>query len=361
MRVLEIEATFDASKVADGFSDVERSAGSMGSAVERASGKAAASASKLDRVGESADNLDSKSAQATGSLGALSSGFELVGAEKYATGLQSAALATDFLAGVGEGLNLITNLSVVAKARDALATARQAVMNRAAAAATRAQAVAQRVLNIAMRANPIGLIITAVLILVGVLVALYKRNARVREIVNAVGRAGRAAFGWIVDKARDVVAWVGSKIPGGFGTMKTLAVGYIKLVTLPLRTVISVAKDIVTWVRDKVPGAFSTAKNKASEIGDALTRPFRSLLNLVKDIVDWVSKIKIPDIPNPGGIFGRTTGTAPRPGTPPRTAAPLAGAGGGTTINVTIGGVVDERTARQLERTLVNIARRNGA
>jgi hypothetical protein len=356
MRVLEIEGSFDTSDIVEGFDKVERSAGGMASAVERASSKAATSASKLDRVGESADNLDSKSAQATGSLGALSSGFELVGAEKYATGLQSAALATDFLAGVGEGLNLITNLSIVAKARDALATARQAVANRLAAAATRAQAVAQRLLNVAMRANPIGLIITAVVLLVGFLVVLYRRNQRVRDIINAVGRAGRTALGWVIDKARDLVGWARDKLPGAFSVAKTLVVGYIKLITLPLRTVVTVATSIVKWVKEKIPGAFDTAKTKASNIASALTSPFRSLLDLVQDIVSWVGKIKIPDLPNIPGL-GRVAPGASTSG------GGVTGAGTtprGTTINVTINGVVDERTARQLDRTLADIARRNG-
>lgn len=351
MRVLEIEGRLDASRVESGFADVGDSAADMAREVDQASRKAEGAASRLDRVGDSADNLDSKSAQATGSLGALSSGFELVGAEKYAMGLQSAAMATDFLAGVGEGLNLITQLSIVQRARDALMAARQAVANRLAAAATRAQALAQRVLNVAMRANPIGLIITAVIALVAGFVLLYRRSERFRSIVQAVGRAGRAALGLIVSKSQELVRWVGSKIPGGFSTMKSLVVGYIRLVTLPLRTVVTVLTSVAKWAKEKVPGAFETLKTKASNISSTLTAPFRGLLDLIKDIVGWISKI---DFPKPPGWIDKIPGVG-------RTAAPTTFAPATVSSTVVVQGIVDDRTVRQIERAQANALRRVGA
>lgn len=58
-------------------------------------------------LAHSTDELDTASSKATSSLGALSSGFELIGANGAAQGLQSAALATDFFSGVGEGATLV--------------------------------------------------------------------------------------------------------------------------------------------------------------------------------------------------------------------------------------------------------------
>lgn len=352
MRVLEIEGRADFDKIEAGFDDVGRAADDMARKVDGASRQVENTASRLDRVGESADNLDSKAAQATGSLGALSSGFELVGAEKYAGTLQSAALATDFLAGVGEGLNLITNLSVVAKARDIVVTKAQAVANRASAAATRAMTLAQRGLNLAMRANPIGLIITGVILLGTLFVLLYKRSDRFRSIVNAVGRAGRAALGWVVEKARDLLNWVGSKIPGGFQTVKRAAELYIRLATLPMRTLIDVAVKVVTWARDKIPAAFRTMRDTASNIADKLTAPFRALRDLVEDVVGWIGKI---DFPNAPGWIDKIPGVG-------RTVAGAGGGvlGGNVTVTTVINGVVSERTAREVERANANALRRVG-
>lgn len=350
MRVLEIEGRMDASRVESGFADVADSAADMAREVDTASRKVEGAASRLDTVGESADDLDSKAAQATGSLGALSSGFELVGAEKYAMGLQSAALATDFLAGVGEGLNLVTRLTVVQKLRDAAATAAQRAANLAAAAATRVQTVAQRALNLAMRANPVGLIITGAILLVGLLVALYRRSERFRSIVQAVGRAGRTAMGWVVDGARDLVNWVGDRIPGGFRTVQRAAALYFRLATLPIRTLITVAREVVEWARDKIPGAFRTMRDTASGIAERLLSPFRSLRDIIQTVVEWIGRIDFPDAPgwlkSIPGVSGRVVA-----GTP---------VGGNVSATTIVQGVVDDRTVRQIERAQLNALRRVG-
>lgn len=353
MRVLEIEGRLDASKVESGFADVGESAAAMAREVDSASRKVEGAASRLDTVGESADDLDSKAAQATGSLGALSSGFELVGAEKYAMGLQSAALATDFLAGVGEGLNLITRLTVVQKVRDAAATAAQRAANLAAAAATRVQTAAQRALNLAMRANPIGLIITAAILLVGFLVLLYRRSERFRSIVQTVGRVGREAIGWIVDRAADLVRWVGDRIPGGFRTVQRAAALYFRLATLPMRTLIDLAGKIVEWARDKIPGAFRSMRDTASSIADRLLSPFRQLRDLIESVVSWIGRI---DFPSPPGWLDKLPGVG-------RTIAGDdggGGGGGGVTTITNIYGVVSERTAREVEVANTNALRRVG-
>lgn len=352
MRVLEIEGRLDASKVESGFADVGASAADMAREVDSASRKVEGAASRLDSVGESADDLDSKAAQATGSLGALSSGFELVGAEKYAMGLQSAALATDFLAGVGEGLNLVTRLTVVQKVRDAAATAAQRAANLAAAGATRVQTVAQRALNLAMRANPIGLIITGAILLVGFLVLLYKRSDRFRSIVQTTGRAGRAALGWVVTKAQELVRWIGDRIPGGFQTVKRAAELYVRLATLPLRTLIDVSGKVVTWARDKIPSAFRTMRDTASNIAERLLAPFRSLRDMIESVVSWIGKIDFPSAPgwlkDLPGVPGRTL-----PGTSLAVAPNVSS-------TVVVQGVVDDRTVRQIERASLNALRRVG-
>jgi hypothetical protein len=59
--------------------------------------------------------------------------------------------------------------------------------------------VAQRALNLVMRANPIGLIITGLTLLVGGLILAYKKSETFRTIVQGAMRAVQKAFGWIVD------------------------------------------------------------------------------------------------------------------------------------------------------------------
>lgn len=183
--ILSIDIVSDASKAADGFSK----AGSSATGLATDLGKVDAAATEADRkmrlTAEGADNLDSKSAQATGSLGALSSGFELVGLEKYAMGLQSAAMATDFFAGVGEGLNLILELQWVQSVKNVAIKVKDAIVTKAASIATRGWAIATAALNAVMAGNPIALVVLAIVALIAVIVIAYKRSETFRKIVDA--------------------------------------------------------------------------------------------------------------------------------------------------------------------------------
>lgn len=74
--------------------------------------------------------------------------------------------------------------AVIARAR----TIALAVAQRAVALATKAWAAVQWLLNAAMNANPVGLLVAAIAILVAGLVVAYKRSETFRNIVNKVGR-----------------------------------------------------------------------------------------------------------------------------------------------------------------------------
>lgn len=74
-------------------------------------------------------------------------------------------------------------MSVVAGLTAAFVAYRIAVV--AAAVATRGLAIATTLLNVAMRANPIGLVVTALIALGAGLVVAYKRSETFRKIVNA--------------------------------------------------------------------------------------------------------------------------------------------------------------------------------
>lgn len=81
--------------------------------------------------------------------------------------------------------------------------------------ATIAWNVAQKALNVSLFANPIGLIVLAVVALVAGFVLAYKKSDKFREIVNKAGDAGKDAIGWVVDKTqmlidkvRAVIDWI---------------------------------------------------------------------------------------------------------------------------------------------------------
>lgn len=77
--------------------------------LERTGRTAEDSADRIRRTAEATDEMDTVGSKATSSLGALSSGFELVGNNTAAEGIMRASLATDFLSGVGEAATLVVD------------------------------------------------------------------------------------------------------------------------------------------------------------------------------------------------------------------------------------------------------------
>lgn len=106
---------------------------------------------------------------------------------------KAAATAAVGLGRVALGYTRIAAQALLARAR-VVATA---VAQRAVAAATLVWAAAQRVLNVALKANPIGLIITAIGLLVAGLIYAYNNSETFRNIVQGVFQAVGAAATWL--------------------------------------------------------------------------------------------------------------------------------------------------------------------
>lgn len=356
---LVIDVVTDAQRATSGFDDVKSSAGGMSRAVADAGDTAERTSRQIRISADSADELGGKAGKATGALGALSSGFELMGPSgaKYAGGLQAAALATDFMSGVGDSLNLVLESNIVKTVRARAASVASAAVTGVLAAKTAVMTAAQWALNAAMSANPIGLVVLAVVALVAGLVLAYRHSARVREIVQAVGRAGREAVGWVVDRVSSLVGWLRDRIPGALGAAKAAVMLQFRLMTLGPRLVLDVVTSIVGKVRDTLPGAIATAKAAFDRVGNALAAPFNAVKNVIDKIISLIGKIKIPDIPGVPGL--RTTGAggggAQRIGTYVATQY-------NNEVSITLQGVVDPvSTVRQLAELFARYNIRIGA
>lgn len=287
---LALEVVSEVSDAVSGLDRVETAAESTAAAMAKVDSAADKTGRSLEGVTDKADGLDAAGAGLTGALGALGSGFELIGADKAAEALGKAALATDFLSGVGQAATL-------------------AVQGQAAA--TSALTAAQKAANVAMRANPIGLVITAVVLLVGALVLAYNKSETFRNIVQDLGRKGKAAFDAVVEAAKAVASWVGDRLPGAFEIVKRLATLYLTPPRLALEAVRDGAKAVWEWV-GKVPAKFGEMKDKAQEIAAPLLAPFTA----VKDAIDWIigklSSLKPPEWLNnlPGVDFRTSSSTS---------------------------------------------------
>jgi hypothetical protein len=192
--------------------------------------------------------------------------------------------------------------------------------------ATIAWTVAQTALNLVLRANPIGLVITAITLLVAGIVVAYRHSDTFKAALLAV---------WNV--------------------MKQLAA------YTPLGLQIKALAAIFSWASDHGLLPFRSAL-------DAIWGAIQRVTDAVQSLIGWIGRIKFPSVPKflskvPGSPFSlppaasrfayaTTSGGVPA-------ACSSASASGGATINV-YGALDPEGVARQIRRLLDAHDRRQG-
>lgn len=365
-KVLEIDVDSDAAKAAQAFDAVGDSALAMSTDIDKASRVADEAGSRLDKAAAGADNLDSKSAAATGSLGALSSGFELVGLDQYATGLQSAAMATDFFSGIGQGLNLVLETQAFQSIKNTALKAKDIVVTGVLTAATTAQTAAQWALNVALNANPIALILIAIVALVAGFILLYKKSETVREVTDKVFHAivGYVKLvtlptRFLISQIVELTGWIKDSLPSAWSAATGVVTNLTGSITGKVSDLLGKAGDLRDYVRDKIPEAFSWAKDEAVESVKTITSPITALIDFVQDLIDKIANIHWPDPPGwvkdvggvIGGIFG-LTGSTDTPDDFPELPPP-PGSGGQRIVKIYVSGAIDPiGTARTIRDVL---------
>lgn len=217
---------------------------------------------------------------------------------------------------------------------------------------TKIAAGAQWALNAALNANPISLIILAIVALVAGLVLLYKKNETVRKIVQAVWGGIKTAIGatvsWFQNTAWPVIRTVIGLIAayyrtlwgavktawGGIKSAVSAVVGWFKNTAWPA---IEKVADLFAGVWDTIAGAAKAAFNGIASVWNS------TVGKLSFRAPDWVPGIggkgwDVPDIPMlaAGGIVTRPT-LALVGERGPEAVVPLAGRRGlGTSIVVNV-------------------------
>lgn len=158
--------------------------------------------SALDSTAGAADGVASKGAQAAGALSGLG---DLIGG-RVGGAMQVGAVGMQAFADAGDLVNVALESTILKKVRDiAVSVAHRAAMI-AASVASKAMAAAQWLVNAAMSANPIGLVIIAIIALVAGIVLLWNKSETFRTIVlalwGAIKTAIKATADWILN-----VAW----------------------------------------------------------------------------------------------------------------------------------------------------------
>jgi phage-related protein len=154
------------------------------------------------------------------------------------------AKAVQILVGVVAGL---AGAILAVNAAVSVYRAAQAAM----AIATKVAAAAQWLLNIAMSANPIGIIIIAVIALVAGFILLYRKSETFRAGVQALGRIAVAVFNTVVNAVKVAVAWIGGKL--------TAAGNAVRAVLTSAGLAILAAFQRVQAIVNRVGAAFRSA------------------------------------------------------------------------------------------------------
>lgn len=266
----------------------------------------------LDRVAGAAENMDDKAGRAAGALGALSSGFDLVGLEQYSGALQGAAMAADFFSGVGQTLTLLMEVESFQRAKAAAATVAHTVATTASSAAAKAAAGAQAALNAVLAANPVALVVLAVVALVAAFVIAYRRSETFRDIVQGAMSAVAKAVGLVVDKVSDLVGWVTGKASAAWSVLRDAVTTALAAVRDKFQPVLDVATRIFDKIRTTIGDAVDAAGDKVDAFKSAATTAFELLMtpiNAVKDAINWIvdkfQSLKPPDWFNKIPGFGR--------------------------------------------------------
>jgi phage-related minor tail protein len=137
----------------------------------------------------------------------------------------------------------------------------------AVTAATKAWAVVQGVLNAVMRMNPIGLVITAITLLVGGLILAYKKSDTFRAVVDAAFKAVKTAAGIMWDGLRAAFSSISGALSGAGDKFRNF-----------LRVAKAALSSIVSYARS-VPGRISSG---FSTLYGVITNPVRNAVNAVR-------------------------------------------------------------------------------
>ncbi len=312
-----------ASEAASGLDRVGAAAQGMGDKVEAAGKSAEKGASGLDTAAGGADELASKGSQAAGAMGGLGS---LIGGP-FGAAMQAGGVGLQAMADSGDLLNAALENSIVANVRAKAATVANTVATKAQAVATRVTTVAQKALNLAQRASPIGLIITGVILLVGLLALAYKRSASFRAIVDkamSVARAGVdkvvggfKVLGSVVGKVMQVIWKVVTTYVGLYVKVFQVSLVVVRkvwdLIRSAVANVVDAIRDKVTDLRGKLAAVWDGIRDKAVDVFHAITAPIQHVIDLVQSLLDKISSIHLPHIP--GNPFDRLGGTTSGTGT----------------------------------------------
>jgi hypothetical protein len=222
------------------------------------------------------------------------------------------------------------------------------VAQKAAAIATTIWNGATRLLNATMRANPIGAVITIVMLLVAAIIYAYRNSETFRRIVDAAFRAVKVAAQFAFD-------WIKANWP----LLLAIITGPIGLAVLAIAKhwdkIRAGAQAVIGWfssawqaIRAVLVAPFESAWSVISGIISKITSAVRTVTSAIKSI----PTPKVPDL-NPFSAAPATAAVSGARVAGLRRGVASTGSGGSAGVTINISGALDpEGVARQIRRVL---------
>jgi TP901 family phage tail tape measure protein len=187
--------------------------------------------------------------------------------------------------------------SALAGLRAAAAWTAQKIALIASAIAEKAAAVAQWALNIAMSANPIGLIIIAIIALIAIFVLAYTKIGWFRDFVNGAMKMIGAAIGWVVDFVKAHWPLLLAILTGPIGIAVLLIVKYWDKIKSGFLSAyhgtVNIGKNLVHWISGLPGRAKAALQSLAVKIVttaiDAWNSFKKSTVQKAADVIAWVT------------------------------------------------------------------------
>ena len=257
----------DSKGAEDAFNRVGASAKGMDDKVRESAGG-------FDRVGEAADDVDTKAMGFRDTMTGVQDtmgGVSLIAKGNLFEGFLTLGMGVGDLGSAFYNFLIPSMKSAVTWLQGTkVATLASAAAGKVAAVGSKVWAAGQWVLNAALTANPIGLVVVAIGALIAIVILAWKHSETFRKIVigawNGIKAAVLAVVGWFKDTAWPWIKGVGDKIGNMFkaipGVIKRAFSGLVNIILWPYRTAFNLIADAwnntigrLHWtVPDWVPG-----------------------------------------------------------------------------------------------------------
>lgn len=226
--------------IAGDSTSVEQAFARTGEAARSMERDVAASADSFDRVGEAADTVDTRAMGFRDTLTGLQDGMEGVKVAQEGIGFESLLLmgfaVGDLASGMFNFLIPALKSSVAWLKASRIGTLATAAAQRIAAVGSKVWAGAQWLLNAALTANPIGIVIVAIGLLVAAVVWIATKTTWFQDlwswVWSKIGDPVKAAWDWIKRIGESMAGWF-RDLPG---RIRSAFSGLVNILTWPYRT-----------------------------------------------------------------------------------------------------------------------------